>query len=203
MRKALILSAIALLGVLVTVALAGITNTDHDFSGKGWNTSGEICIVCHTPHNADTSVSAAPLWNHTLSTETYTVYSSSTLDATVGQPGDISKLCLSCHDGTVAVDSFGGSTGTTYVTGSALVGTNLSDDHPVGFTYDTTLANTDGGLQDPATTSSGLGGTITNDMLFSGQLECASCHDPHDNTNDPFLVKSNDGSALCLTCHDK
>ncbi|MFQ6108814.1 MAG: cytochrome C, partial [Candidatus Aminicenantales bacterium] len=117
MRKALILSAIALLGVLVTVALAQISGTAHDFSGDTWNTSGEICIVCHTPHNADTSVSAAPLWNHDVTTATYTLYSSSTLDATLGQPGDISKLCLSCHDGTVAIDSFGGATGSNFISG--------------------------------------------------------------------------------------
>ena len=42
------------------------------------------------------------------------------------------------------------------------------------------------------------------------QLECASCHEPHmhgDSANAagnfPFLIKSNQNSQLCLTCHNK
>ena len=30
----------------------GITNSAHDFSNKGWNSAGEICQPCHTPHDA-------------------------------------------------------------------------------------------------------------------------------------------------------
>jgi len=198
-------AAVLMLGLCVSVSLSqSISGSEHDFSGETWNSSGQICIVCHTPHNAQ-AVTDAPLWNHTQTTQTFTPYSSSTLDATVGQPGNISKLCLSCHDGTVAIDSFGGSTGSNFVTGNALVGTDLSNDHPVGFTYDANLASTDGGLKDP-TTATGITGTIANDMLFgsgNNQLECASCHNVHDNTYGNFLIKSNAGSALCLTCHNK
>ncbi len=182
-----------------------ISGSAHDFSSETWNPSGEICIVCHTPHHADNTVNDAPLWNHQLSTATYTVYSSSTLDASVGQPAGISKLCLSCHDGTVALDNFGGKTnGTSFISGDDLLGTDLSDDHPISFTYDATLASTDGGLYDPTTTNSGLGGTIDADMLFNSQLECASCHDVHNGSGvAKLLVKSNAASALCLTCHNK
>ncbi len=180
----------------------GITSSAHDFSGDTWNATGEICVVCHTPHNAIDG--ASPLWNHELSTQTYTLYTSFTLDATMGQPDGNSKLCLSCHDGTVAVDNFGGTTdGNDYITGEANLGTDLSNDHPISFTYDATLASDDGGLFDPSTTDSGLGGSIDADMLFDGKLQCASCHDPHNNANGNFLVMSNDASALCLTCHDK
>ena len=54
-----------------------------------------------------------------------------------------------------------------------------------------------------ADTTAALGGTIASEMLFGGLVECASCHDPHDNSNAPFLVMANTASALCLTCHDK
>jgi predicted CXXCH cytochrome family protein len=133
------------------------------------------------------------------------VYTSDSLDANdVTQPDGQSKLCLSCHDGTVAVDNFGGTTtGTTFVTGNALLDTNLGNDHPISFTYNSALATLDGGLEDPSTATSGLGSTIDADMLFGGSLECASCHDVHDNTIAPFLRVSNSGSALCLTCHIK
>lgn len=178
-----------------------IVGTAHDFSAFGWS-SGQICLPCHTPHNAN--VTDGPLWNHEVTTATFTLYTSSTMDATVAQPAGVSKLCLSCHDGTVAIDSFGGETGATTITGDALIGTDLANDHPISFTYDAALATADGELYDPGTQSSGLGSTIANDMLFAGNMECASCHDVHNSTDiDPLLVKTNAGSALCLTCHDK
>jgi len=44
------------------------------------------------------------LWNHQMSSVTnYIVYTSPTLKAVVGQPDGSSRLCLSCHDGTVAL----------------------------------------------------------------------------------------------------
>jgi predicted CXXCH cytochrome family protein len=182
-----------------------IVGTDHDLSGVQ-GTGGEICVVCHTPHNADTSVAEAPLWNHAVTTADFTVYSSPTFDGgPSGQPGGASRLCLSCHDGTVALDAFGGGAGTggNVIGGGALIGTDLSDDHPISFTYDSALATSDGGLADPATANSGLGGTIDADMLFAGNMECASCHDVHDSTIEPFLRVSNAASAMCLTCHNK
>jgi predicted CXXCH cytochrome family protein len=131
------------------------------------------------------------------------LYSSNTLDATINSPSDFgSKLCLSCHDGTVAIDSYGGVTGTDFMTGPSMLGTDLSNDHPVSFTYNTTLANTDGGLKDPATANSGLGGTIQEDLLVSDMLECNSCHNIHSSVP-KLLVVSNAGSSLCLTCHAK
>ena len=181
----------------------GIAGTAHDFSAEGWS-GGQICTPCHTPHHSDLTVPDAPLWNHEVTTAIFTVYSSSTLDATVGQPNNQSKLCLSCHDGTVALDSYGGATGTTYRVGDGNLGTDLADDHPVSFTYDVALATADGGLYDPSTEPSGLGGTIAADLLFSDNMECASCHDVHNAAgNNNLLVVSNAGSALCLTCHDK
>jgi len=132
------------------------------------------------------------------------------MNATLGQPSASSKACLSCHDGTVAIDSFGGKTGTSFIGGRDKIGPNLSDDHPVSFTYDTVLATADGTLFDPSTkTVPGLGGkTIAQGMLIGGKIECSSCHDVHKSkgyspSSAKLLIINNSGSALCLTCHNK
>ncbi|MFH1851497.1 MAG: cytochrome c3 family protein [Candidatus Neomarinimicrobiota bacterium] len=199
-----------LLGVLTVLIIAStmvfgqIAGSAHDFSASSWNSSGEICIVCHTPHNANTNVTGAPLWNHQVTSSTYTLYSSFSVDASMGQPSGSSKLCLSCHDGTVAVDNFGSvTTGTTDISSANEIGTSISDDHPISFTYDDALATSDGGLYAPTTVNSGLGSTIDADLLADHKLECSSCHDVHDNGSGSFLVMANDASALCLTCHNK
>jgi predicted CXXCH cytochrome family protein len=203
MKKVKLLVAVVALIMFSQVVNAQIANSAHDFSANAWS-GGEICKVCHTPHNG-AMLPEAPLWNHQLTTSTFSLYTSSTLNATMGQPDGNSKLCLSCHDGTVALENFGGVTnGTTFMTGPGLVGTDLSNDHPVSFTYNTALANADQGLYDPSTTQSGLGGTIQATMLFSDKMQCASCHDVHNSYGiNGLLVKTNAGSALCLTCHDK
>jgi predicted CXXCH cytochrome family protein len=186
-----------------------ISGSAHDFSGDAWNPSGEICIVCHTPHNADPyndGIADAPLWNHDADmTTVYTLYSTSTLQATPGQPSGVSKLCLSCHDGVTALDSFGGATGTISLTSSdpGFLDTDLSDDHPISFTYNATTPN-DPEIFDPTTTTTTLGGTIQADLLDGGTtMECSSCHDVHGTMNPALLKISNAGSQLCLTCHDK
>lgn len=207
------------LAIWGAAAMAGtIVGSPHDFSTTGW-AGGQICIACHTPHNANTSVTDAPLWNHAVTTKTYTLYSSPTLNATTGQPVGVSKLCLSCHDGTVAVDSFGGGTGSTFMSGGPAVGagpSDLSNDHPISVTYNTALATLDGALFDPSTKTVTIGsgtqtktGTIAATMLYSNQIQCASCHDVHNTftvggvNGDPLLRVSKAGSTLCLTCHNK
>jgi predicted CXXCH cytochrome family protein len=192
-----LLAAVALVGMSFAMqASAGITGSPHDFSARGWGSS-ELCVFCHTPHNAN--VTAGTLWNHGLTIATYTLYTSPTMNATTAQPGATSKLCLSCHDGTVAVDTFGTRTGTNFVTGGALLGTSLSNDHPIGFTYDAALATTDGGLVTPLNASQ----VVANVPLYGAKVECASCHQVHDNALGDFLRVSNAGSGLCLKCHVK
>ncbi len=207
MKSMKLLFTLLFVAAIATVGFGQIANSAHDFSGENWNNNGngQICVVCHTPHGADISVSDAPLWNHEVTTASFTPYTSSTIDATMGQPGASSKLCLSCHDGTVAVDNYGGTTnGNVYVTGGDLIGTDLRSEHPISFTYDAALATTDGELFDPTTANSGLGGTIDADLLIGNKMECASCHDVHDAAgNSKLLVISNAASALCLTCHNK
>ncbi len=195
----------------------GLLNSHHDFTTASW--SGEACLPCHTPHNANMDVPNAPLWNHEQTVATFQLYQSPTLNSSPGQPSGHSKLCFSCHDGTVAVENHSGNTGGTRFTGFGNLTTDLRDDHPVSFEYSTTLATDDGQLHDPQTTPSGLGGTIASDLLENGFMQCTSCHDPHLSRNTLGCVgchvtipgipvpmslwKSNDGSALCLTCHKK
>ena len=200
-----------LFGLTCLPVMAGtITGTAHDFSGSGWS-GGEICIACHTPHNADSTVTDAPLWNHNLSTASYALYDSPTLDATTAQPTGTSKLCLSCHDGTVAYDN---SAGGTTMSGPSAVGSGtlgLSDDHPISFDYNAALVSADGALH-PVTRTVTIGsgtdtktGSINDVMLIAGQVQCATCHDVHNKFTDggSLLRISNSGSNLCLTCHNK
>ncbi len=193
--------------VFLNVNAQTIVGSKHDFSTQAWNTSvgSQICIVCHTPHNASLVVTDAPLWNHATTATTYTLYASSKLNATMSQPDASSKLCLSCHDGTVALENFGTTTtGTHFIAGGFNLGSGLNNDHPVSFTYDAALATADGGLKNPSTALSGLGGTIGQNMLFGGKMQCASCHDVHNTAGQAsLLVKTNNASALCLTCHSK
>lgn len=202
--KTIKLTITFLLIFVFSMSYAQITSSAHDFSGETWNTTGEICIVCHTPHQADITVDDAPIWNHAVTGQTFQVYTSSTFDGTSGQPDGSSKLCLSCHDGITAVNNFGGSGATDQlITGDANLTTDLRDDHPVSFTYDAALASTDGELKDPSE-NSGMGGTIASDMLIGGKMQCASCHDVHNSAGIAGLLrKSNASSELCLTCHVK
>jgi predicted CXXCH cytochrome family protein len=134
---------------------------------------GRLCQPCHAPHSADTSVST-PLWNHELTTAEFTLYDSDTFDA---------------NEGTLLL---------------ALIDTNLKSMHPIGLIFDTDLSGIDQGLYDPAATPSGLGGTIQQDMLRADRLGCGSCHDVHNTSGiSPLLRKDNNGSLLCLTCHNK
>lgn len=241
------LISLSVLGVAMTLSgnafagVAGIVGSKHDFStsGTGGNWTGEICQACHTPHNALSNAGTGatvdgPLWNHNPSTAigTFTLYTgnyggarTATLNAVMTQPAGTSLLCLSCHDGTVALDSFGGAQTATGVkiAGTANIGTDLSNDHPVSIPYGTGANGTGfaaAGLKDPINTVSQMylknGGTstanIATDLLESFSVECSSCHDVHNaNTLDSvvggpsnYLLKVDmTNSKLCLVCHDK
>jgi predicted CXXCH cytochrome family protein len=176
--------------------------------------STEVCNICHVPHHA---TSEGPLWSHAVTTATFTLYGSPTMNASTGQPGQVSKLCLSCHDGTVAINNFIGHTGTATTgigpTNTAYIGTNLTNDHPIGIAYDTALATLDGNLANPASKIVTIGsakvktGTIAATMLVDGKVECTSCHDVHNifTAGDGWglLKVSLAGSSLCLQCHTK
>ena len=269
--------AVALwLASLTTGNAAGISdvrNTKHNLSTSGIGpvkavSESQVCVYCHTPHGATPGV--APLWNRKLGATTYTPYTSSSLDANaiqgaLDQPGGSSKLCLSCHDGmlaignvnvlngtgsdrtqgTVAISMSGTGAGGVMPAGSGTttgftrnLGTDLTNDHPISVSYTNALAQRDGELrvvdanqQWPPGSGTviavrGLGakpeipleGTGTGGI---GQVQCATCHDPHRRETDPtkgnqkFLRLNRFQEApptptltpatdiICITRHDK
>ena len=190
------------------VSSSSILETKHNLSISGpgpvkSTTEGEVCIFCHAPHHARRDIPY--LWNRSDSTVNYIPYQSSTLHATVGQPTGASKLCLSCHDGTVALGAlltrpdevpFAG--GIRFIPeGRAKLGTDLSDDHPISFVFDSALAASNPELADPV----GMPPQVKLDK--NKELQCTACHDPHKDDYGRFLVMPNQYSGLCTTCHDK
>lgn len=197
--KILLVGAIALAGMAVS-ANGQIVNTAHNFSSMAWS-GGEICKPCHTPHFGDTTVGL--LWNHELTNATYQMYNGGAGTATADFDRD-SRLCLSCHDGTVALDSFGGQTGNSTIPGDALVGTDLTNDHPVGSSavYPTMPSTR---FNDPATFSSVMKLRDWTDPngVVQKIVSCTTCHTPHGKGFPSLLRLSNSASAACLKCHIK
>lgn len=254
-------------GVILAAAFmsaqAGVKNSKHDLGagGAGQQTTpltSEVCVFCHTPHGSDTTANA-PLWNKKLPTGPYQRYSSlqtSTLDGGEAPVGSVSIACLSCHDGTQAMDvvinkpgQLGYNVNGAEIDPSAIgpmeggpipmLGTDLRNDHPISIQYggggcsssNTTCANLkDKDFVTPATSlinsvqqwwvnTSVAGGTAnrekTDMILYTRSdgpasapepfVECASCHDPHNETVQPvsFMRISNAGSQVCLACHIK
>ena len=195
---------------------ATIVGTKHDMNSGaatykgGNNAQSQVCIYCHTPHNALSTL--IPLWNHaTTLTAAFILYpTGGTMNGVPVQPLGASKACLSCHDGTVNVDAFAANVGATKIAigNPANFGTDLSNDHPISFNYNAALVTADTataggvvGLVVPTSTSMVVAGI----PLFggTGSLECASCHAVHDGAIPPFLRSTNTSSLLCLKCHIK
>ena len=177
-------------------------------SGASVYSQGSLgCTFCHAPHSGLGGVS--PLWNQTLSKATYTPYSSSTyVEQGNTQPtlGLTSSLCLSCHDGTVAVGQ-SAAYGTLPVTGSMnsidAFGTNLGGTHPCSLVLPMKDAsNLVASLVSQGKTADPTGAV----KLIKGNLECTSCHNPHvqgtDKVAQDFLVRDSSRGQMCLACHD-
>ena len=198
------LAVFTLCAVLANTAIAraGIVDTVHNLSVSGPGTVratevGQMCVFCHTPHRA---AQTRALWNRDLAPVTYNLYKSSTLEATIAQPTGASRLCLSCHDGTTALGNLrvlsrSGQVSLGPLSGRASLGTDLSDDHPVSFVFDAALALRQGQLADP----SSLPALIRLDG--AKQMQCTSCHEPHESRNRKFLRIDDRGGGLCTTCH--
>lgn len=207
-------SAAAGLGAAVAFTLAGfltlsapalgqtqIGRTVHNLTPTGPGTVKEtvptgLCVFCHTPHNASPT---RALWNRALPGVTYELYASTTLKAQLNQPTGTSRLCLSCHDGILALSNLrlppsGTQLTLGPLTGRTVLGTDLSDDHPISFIYDSALALARGGLADPLTLPAAI-------RLDNGQLQCTSCHNPHEDRQPKFLRMDNRSGALCTACH--
>ena len=191
--RKLLLSVLVIVCPAASSALAEVAGTAHDFSPA--QDGSMACQYCHTPHMA---IPNTPLWNHKLSDRTYEIYWSTSLDANVDQPTGSSKLCLSCHDGTVALTAtVSGGGGTTRMPpGSTNLGTDLSDDHPISFVYSADLSTKDSQIRTPD--------SLPEELRLDryGELQCVTCHNPHDDSFGNFLVLSNLRSALCIKCHD-
>jgi predicted CXXCH cytochrome family protein len=197
--------AVATLGFVTATAPAQITNSSHDFSSMAWS-GGEICKPCHTPHNA---IDGQPrLWNHELTTATYEMHSGT--GTAVVDFDQVSRMCLSCHDGTVALDSFGGTTGTSFIPGGANLGTDLTDDHPVGsdaeYPPDPAPSWWTGAFNSTLPSAIRLKNWTNPGGTVRPVVGCTTCHNAHNRGNfgnGSMLVMSNSASALCLGCHIK
>ena len=164
----------------------------------------DACIYCHAPHSA----SNIGLWNQKLTTQNYTLYTSTTEKNTGGQPllGNSSNQCLSCHDGTVAVGTtvaYGKITTTGSMYSWDIFGSNLASSHP--FSMLKPLKDN----IDMASTIVSTGKTLDSTgavHLVYGNVECTSCHNPHVQAKDlisqNFLVKNSASGQMCLACHD-
>lgn len=166
----------------VAAGISDVRNTKHNLSASGVGpvkatSESQVCVFCHTPHGSTPGVS--PLWNRSVGTTAYTPYSSSSLDANsiqggLEQPGGSSKLCLSCHDGTLAIGNVNVLNGVGSATAQGTVsigmggtgaggvmpagsgtttgftrslGTDLGNDHPISVSYTNALALRDGELR--------------------------------------------------------
>lgn len=233
---------------------SGIRGSVHDLSIRGVGAKvgllpaindpqERICIFCHAPHR--TFAEAAdlryvPLWNKKVTTLTFDLYTNgaggagltgdhaiSALDPAVGdirQPISVSKLCLSCHDGSVALNAYGSPTmvndlGGSYMNGAKaldvqgyLIGNDVDGDgtgdlenhHPVGFDYYAVQA-ADTEIAAPSVRFAGSNVAIS-DVLYDRRMECATCHDvhnSHENMGEKLLWTSDRNSAFCCTCHLK
>ncbi len=223
-------------GMAVAARVADVSASKHNLSANSSNTvradevgnggTDEICVFCHTPHGANIAV-AAPLWNRSQSAASYVAYSSSSLDAGVlDAPGGSTKLCLSCHDGTVAVGSVNNKPGSGGYDSAydrpdpiAMLGTeanmipsgvdgftrrlgvDLSNDHPVSLTYDDTLAGLDGELFTPTAAPQQEITTDGGSTTLVGNRIASGLQTKPILPLEPKTTE-NVGQIQCSTCHD-
>lgn len=216
---------------LAAAQTAGIRNSKHDFSRSGtgnmWGSqdTNQVCVFCHAPHKA---LSTQFLWNRTLPAATdFSTYTSETMNATAVQPKSPTLRCLSCHDGSVAIDAYNAgrtftprmpSIGDIYYPGSPYgwagvniggnyggnTADNLTDDHPVSFVYDAAIAARDGQLQSPDNVEA-AGLPLFGVDPAARSVECSTCHEVHRKYPNKYLLRIDveDASNLCRTCHLK
>ncbi|MBT9171427.1 MAG: hypothetical protein DDT18_01803 [Actinobacteria bacterium] len=222
------------------LSYASIARTVHNMSTTGpggirATTEREICVFCHIPHH--TPGRGRPLWNHDMPTIGYTMYTSdyltragypvpTGLGTTTGTPGMLSRQCLSCHDGTVAVGAvymvrgtilgdvniaMSGVTvaGAMPTTAVGFIGTDLRRHHPVGIEYRPTVAIAFGvGSRTIELLSSPTSPLRLYAIGGINYVECSSCHDPHLESRKFLRVTTGANlaaniSTTCNSCHSK
>lgn len=199
--------------------------------GSAYNDYANPCIYCHLPPEktiGDAAAAGAIVgWNRIRPVANqYETYSSDSLQGTVNRPSDISMLCLSCHDGSMAVDRIVfkpmgwssdkqatlhmklGADSNITTCGKChdgdvahdirikTIGTDLRDDHPISVRYAGLAVDTPN-----FRTADGPWGFDNGVMLYDGMVECASCHDVH-NPQARMLLRV-EPAVLCATCHIK
>ncbi|MDH3276133.1 MAG: cytochrome c3 family protein, partial [Gammaproteobacteria bacterium] len=200
------LVALAFLAFAVP-ALSGVRDSLHNLSASGPGSvraasADRICEFCHISHSASP---VGGLWSRGKSSAAYIPYSSSTAVARPGQPTGTSVLCLSCHDGTIALGEIvnrgaphsmaGGNN--RMPQGKGLQGTDLRDDHPISFQYSANLATQNGELAMPGA----IGPNLRLDQ--NGELQCTTCHEAHSSPYEKLLRMPNIRSQLCTECHQE
>lgn len=186
--------------IIPGMAQAEIVGTQHDLGGG-------ICDNCHTP--AIAKPPDPPLWNRQNSVNAnFTMYDSPTLTpSTGGQPHGISLVCLGCHDGVISRNTLlkgsESARGQNHNESQWAPGRHgPSNRHPISISYDQRL-----GVDFKAATAREVGGLPLYPLQVAeaifNNVECASCHNPHDTTYGHYLRMDNSQSALCLTCHNK
>ena len=208
MRLRIAIAALVLAAVSAQAQFSGDVLGSHNMGpgGQGPVRNGPLppCQYCHAPHSG---IGKGPLWAQALSTQTYTLYRSTTTSTqTMEQPtvGAASSLCLSCHDGTIAPGQtvpYGKVQLQGKMSTSDILGTSLQNSHPFSFNKLKDQADlvaslvSKGQTQDP----------LQKVTLINGNVECESCHNPHIQNGDTvslnFLVRDNSGGTMCLACH--
>lgn len=197
-------------GLLAQQQFTGDVLGTHNLSPTGPSpvkgSSSSACLYCHAPHSSIGG--STPLWSQTLSSQTYTLYSSSSTANVATQPalGTASTLCLSCHDGTVGVGQLV-PYGNVGVTGSMsttdTLGVDLKGSHP--FSLKPPLKDAPH-LVASLTSTGKTADPLKKVALIGGTVECTSCHEPHVQNQDPvsqtFLVRDASKGQLCLACHE-
>jgi predicted CXXCH cytochrome family protein len=195
-------------------AQRSILDSRHNLSASGPGplravAETRVCVFCHTPHQASPQ---APLWNREDPGGTFEMYWSDTLDAYPSaagapQPNGASKLCLSCHDGTLALGStvasgqIAMSGASTLPSSSAShIGRVLTGDHPVSFVVNDSLVSENNNKGDVPLRSVAEMRIARGGLDDRDRVQCTSCHDPHDDAYGDFLLTPLAGE-LCLGCH--
>ncbi len=233
-----------ILGFDTAAQTGSILGTKHDFTGLNqrvgvvamatvaFSDYGSPCVYCHIPpekEGADTTeMGGIPGWNRFIpATTTYDLYDSRTLDNKVRTPSPISLLCLSCHDGTMAVDmtvfkpdTFSSKEDAALHLringGNTLMNCGKCHDgkqaaHSIEIKHigtdlqnDHPISMTYAGLTHadpdfrPPDSEYGFDNGI---KLYDGKVECATCHNVH-NPDIKILLRAS-ADRLCETCHIK
>lgn len=190
--------------------LQGDVLGSHNLSPNGPSpvkgSSSAACLYCHAPHSGIGG--NTPLWSQTLSSQTYSMYSSQTSQNVANQPipGGQSSLCLSCHDGTVAAGTlvpYGNAGMSGSMSLNDVFGGNLTASHP--FSLNKPLKDSPDLVASLAATQT-TADPLKKVKLINGTVECTSCHEPHQQNLDPlslkFLVRDASSGQLCLSCHE-